>query len=312
MSHAASKATLYGLIAILLWSTVVGMIRSVSEFFGPLGGAALIYSVGTLCLLLVLGRPRIQSFPKAYVLIGSALFVAYELCLSLSLGYAHNRMQAIEVGMINYLWPCLTLLLMLVLNRQKPRWWLYPGLALSLLGITWILSGDSGWSPQQMAANIISNPLSYGLAFSGALIWAVYCNVTQRLAQGHNGVTLFFGLTALVLWGQYGLSQEAPLHFSLTSSLAVLFAGGAMGSAYGLWNVGILRGNMTLLASASYFTPVLSTFFAALVLRQPLSWPFWQGVLMVTLGSILCWWATRQPPRCAPNATSSPPLSPPS
>ncbi|MBP6562091.1 MAG: EamA family transporter, partial [Neisseriaceae bacterium] len=75
----------------------------------------------------------------------------------------------------------------------------------------------------------------------------------------------------------------------------VLFAGLAMGSAYGLWNVGILHGNMTLLATASYFTPVLSTLFAALVLRQPLSWGFWQGVCMVTLGALLCWLATRAP-----------------
>lgn len=295
MPNPSSKATLYGLIAIVLWSTVVGMIRSVSEAFGPLGGAALIYTVGTLCLLLTLGTPKIKRFPKAYLLIGGLLFIAYELCLSLSLGFAHSRMQAIEVSMINYLWPCLTLLLALCLSGQKSRWWLYPGLALSLLGIVWILNKEGGWSAQQMAANIVSNPLSYGLAFSGAIIWAVYCNLTQRLANGHNGVTLFFGLTALALWAQYGLSNEPSFNFNVSNSIAVLFAGIAMGSAYGLWNIGILRGNMTLLATASYFTPVLSTFFAATWLNQALSWSFWQGVLMVTVGSILCWLATRQP-----------------
>ncbi|MFZ1871711.1 MAG: EamA family transporter, partial [Chania sp.] len=102
------KATLFGLLAIVLWSSVVGLIRSVSEGLGPVGGAAMIYSVSTLFLLIVMGIPKLRDFPRSYLIIGSLLFVAYEICLSLSLGYASNRMQAIEVGMINYLWPCFT------------------------------------------------------------------------------------------------------------------------------------------------------------------------------------------------------------
>ncbi|MOA50751.1 Aromatic amino acid exporter YddG [compost metagenome] len=69
--------------------------------------------------------------------------------------------------------------------------------------------------------------------------------------------------------------------------------GGAMAAGYALWNVGILKGNLTLLATASYFTPVLSTFFAALWLSTRLTASFWQGVAMVTAGSLLCWVATR-------------------
>lgn len=48
------RATLTGLAAILLWSTMVGLIRSVSEGLGPVGGAAMIYTVsGVLCLVTV-------------------------------------------------------------------------------------------------------------------------------------------------------------------------------------------------------------------------------------------------------------------
>jgi uncharacterized protein YaaW (UPF0174 family) len=38
------KATLTGLAAIVLWSTMVGLIRGVSEGLGPVGGAAMIYA----------------------------------------------------------------------------------------------------------------------------------------------------------------------------------------------------------------------------------------------------------------------------
>ena len=40
-----THATLIGLIAIVLWSAIVGLIRSVSDHLGPTGGAAMLYSV---------------------------------------------------------------------------------------------------------------------------------------------------------------------------------------------------------------------------------------------------------------------------
>lgn len=287
------KATLLGLLAILLWSSVVGLIRSVSEGLGPIGGAAMIYSVSAVFLLLALRMPNLRLFPRPYLLLGSLLFVSYEICLSLSLGYANTRLQAIEVGMINYLWPCFTVLMALVFNGQKAKWWLLPGLLLSLFGIGWIMSGEGGWSPAQMLENVRSNPLSYSLAFGGAVIWALYCNLTKKIAQGHNGVVLFITLTAVALWLKYTFSSESGMQFTLPVTLTLLCAGMAMGAGYAAWNVGILRGNMTLLATASYFTPVLSAVFAALVLDTALTANFWQGVVMVTAGSLICWRATR-------------------
>jgi len=287
------KATLLGLLAILLWSSVVGLIRSVSEGLGPIGGAAMIYSVSAVFLLLALRMPNLRLFPRPYLLLGRLLFVSYEICLSLSLGYANTRLQAIEVGMINYLWPCFTVLMALVFNGQKAKWWLLPGLLLSLFGIGWIMSGEGGWSPAQMLENVRSNPLSYSLAFGGAVIWALYCNLTKKIAQGHNGVVLFITLTAVALWLKYAFSSESGMQFTLPVTLTLLCAGMAMGAGYAAWNVGILRGNMTLLATASYFTPVLSAVFAALVLNTALTANFWQGVVMVTAGSLICWRATR-------------------
>lgn len=268
---ARHKATLLGLLAIVLWSSITGLIRLVSEGLGPIGGAAMIYSVSTLFLLAVMGWPKLRQFPRVYLIAGSVLFVAYEICLSLALGYANSRTQAIELSMINYLWPCFTVLMAIVFNGQRATWWVIPGMLLSLVGIGWIMNGGNAGSLAQLLHNVHSNPLSYGLVFSGALLWAAYCNVTRKSAQGHNGVVLFMLLTA-----------------------ALLCVGVAMGAGYAAWNVGILRGNMALLAAASYFTPVLSSVLAAIVLSTVLSINFWQGVAMVTLGSLVCWWATRR------------------
>ncbi len=186
------RATLTGLLAIVLWSTSVGLIRSLTEALGPIGGAAMIYSTSTLCLLAFYGLPRIKTLPRIYLFAGGAMFVCYEIFLSLSIGLADSRMQAIEIGMINYLWPSLTILFSLFINQQKSRFMLWPGLALALGGIVWIMKGESDWTQELLWNNVLANPLAYSLAFSAALTWALYCNITKRYGQGKSGVSLFF------------------------------------------------------------------------------------------------------------------------
>ncbi|MFJ5452226.1 aromatic amino acid DMT transporter YddG [Pectobacterium jejuense] len=291
----SQRATLTGLLAIVLWSTSVGLIRSLTEALGPIGGAAMIYSTSTLCLLAFYGFPRIKTLPKIYLFAGGAMFVCYEIFLSLSIGLASSRMQAIEIGMINYLWPSLTVFFSLFINQQKSRFLLWPGLALSLGGIVWIMKGESDWTPELLWNNILANPLAYSLAFSAALTWALYCNITKRYAQGKSGVSLFFFVSSLMLWIQYSFSAEGAISLTLPSSLQLLFMGTSTALAYSVWNIGIQHGNLTLLATASYFTPVLSTLLAALWLNITPAISFWQGVVMVTAGSLLCWYATRAP-----------------
>lgn len=287
------NATACGLGAILLWSTATGLIRSVTQLLGPLAGAAMIYSLGAVLLLALLGRPRLHAFSRVPFLLGSGLFVAYEVCLSLSLGFANSNTQAIELGVVNYLWPCLTVLLAMLMNGQKARWSIVPGTALALFGILWVVSGD-GLSVQGIVARVQSNPVSYSLTASGAVIWALYCNITRRYGGSQNGLVLSFALTAGVLWFKYVLSSEVIPAFTLRSSIELAAASAAMAAGYALWNLGILRGNMTLLATASYFAPVLSSAFAALWLGTALTGQFWQGALLVTAGSLICWSATRQ------------------
>ncbi|MCL6325581.1 aromatic amino acid DMT transporter YddG [Pectobacterium polaris] len=289
------RATLTGLLAIVLWSTSVGLIRSLTEALGPIGGAAMIYSTSTLCLLAFYGLPRIKTLPRIYLFAGGAMFVCYEIFLSLSIGLASSRMQAIEIGMINYLWPSLTVFFSLFINQQKSRFLLWPGLALSLGGIVWIMKGESDWTPELLWNNILANPLAYSLAFSAALTWALYCNITKRYGQGKSGVSLFFFIASLMLWIQYSFSAEGAISLTLPSSLQLLFMGTSTALAYSVWNIGIQHGNLTLLATASYFTPVLSTLLAALWLNITPAISFWQGVSMVTAGSLLCWYATRSP-----------------
>ncbi|WP_312101551.1 aromatic amino acid DMT transporter YddG [Acinetobacter venetianus] len=289
----AKKATLIGLVAILLWSLIVALIKDVSSHFGAVGGAALIYTLASIFLLVSVGWTQLRTFPKTYLIWGSILFVAYEVCLSLSIGYSDNNRQAIEVGMVNYLWPTFTMVAAIVFNQQKANLLIIPGFILSILGICWVLGGEQGFDLAGMLHNVQANPLSYGLAFIGTLLWAAYCTLTARIAKGVNGITLFFILVAIVLWIKYLLMGGGAFHFDMQSSISLIFAAAAMGFGYAAWNIGILHGNVTLLAGASYFIPVLSAFFSAIILSTSLAMSFWYGAFLVCIGSILCWISTK-------------------
>lgn len=286
-------ATLIGLVAVLLWSSIVGLIRSVSQALGATGGAAMIYSLASLLLLATVGLPSLRAMPRPYLAWGSGLFVAYELCLALSIGYAGSGRQAIEVGMVNYLWPTFTLLAAIAFNGQRASWLVLPGLLVALAGVAVVLGGEQGLELAGMAANIRGNPLSYGLALAGAIIWAAYCSVTARMAKGANAITLFFMLVALALWIKYlAFDDGRSMQWSWRAALDLALAAGAMGLGYAAWNVGILHGHVNILAGASYFTPVFSAALAALLLGVPLPASFWAGAFMVCGGAILCWGAT--------------------
>ncbi|MEG7503315.1 aromatic amino acid DMT transporter YddG [Providencia stuartii] len=288
-------ATFYGVVSILLWSTIVGLVRSASENFGAVGGAALIYSLGTAILVVFMGFPKIRAYPKRYLIWGTLLFVSYEMCFVLALGLAKDRQQAIELGMVNYLWPSFTIALAVLFNRQRFTLLLGIGLLLAFAGLIWVISGDQPISVAAIADNISSNPLSYLLAFIGDVLWAFYSNVTKRISGGHNGMVLFFLLTAIGLWILFAFEPNKQFNISWHSITLLLVASLATGGANALWTLAVIRGNVALLGTLSYFTPVISTAFSSILLSTALTLGFWQGVVMVTLGSIICFLATRRP-----------------
>ncbi len=97
------------------------------------------------------------------------------------------------------------------------------------------------------------------------------------MPRGKNAITLFVLLTALTLWLKFLASDQPPMLFSWPVVIKLMTVSVALGLAYAAWNVGILHGNVSLLAAASYFTPVLSSALAAILLSATLSWSFWQG-----------------------------------
>ncbi len=135
----------YGIAAILLWSCLIALSRSVSEQLGPIGGAAGLSTVSSLLLVCVMGLLKHSRFSKSYLMIGGALFVCYELFLALALGMANGRHQALEMAVIGYLWPALTVLFAVLLSDKKINWLVYPSIFLAFFGVAWVSAAIRGF-----------------------------------------------------------------------------------------------------------------------------------------------------------------------
>ena len=296
-SAAYPRATWIGLAAVLCWSTSVGLFRSVAEHLGPIGGAACVFTLSALLVTLRFGLPRVaqlRAMHPAYLWGCGLVFVLYEIALSLSLGYASNRTQTLELGMINYLWPSLTIVLATVFGLQRFHAGLVPGVLLAMCGIVLVLKGDGHLSVQSLWANVQSNPLAYGLAFAAAWLWPCYSVLSKRFSQWANALSLFLWIVSAVLWAKYGISSEGALRWTWPAALQLGLLSGLTALGYSCWDYGIRHGNLTVMAVGSYFTPVLSALVGTVWLQVQPGWSFWQGVALVTLGSLICWWCTRE------------------
>ena len=118
-----------GLGAILLWSATFAFARSLSEQVGPLTAGAAAYLIGgSVCLL----RPAwsakavtvILKLSRLYLLGCGSLFVFYTAAIYLVVGLAKDREQLLEVALVNYLWPALTILCSLPLLKKRANRWL--------------------------------------------------------------------------------------------------------------------------------------------------------------------------------------------
>lgn len=286
------KATLIGLVAILLWATHMGLFRGISEVYGSYGGAALVFSVSAILSLGFLGF-RIKKYTPVYLWVCGGLFAAYEICLSLALGLAQSREQSLELGMINYLWPSMTILYTVLTGRERASWLLAPAMLMCVVGIYMVMMGDGISSIDALWQNIRENPMAYSVALGAAFLWATYSIMSREYGQGQNAVHLFFVMTASIFWIQHSLSDEPSIQFHLQASLQVLCLGVVCAVAYACWNYGVQRGNLTLLAMASYFSPILAMLFGAAWLGFIPSSGAIYGVVLVTAGSILCWLSIR-------------------
>jgi drug/metabolite transporter (DMT)-like permease len=283
---------LLGVLAILFWSSTIGFSRQLAEQLGPLTAGYIIHTgAGLLGLLVLTSRgykthlmPMLRLSPR-YLLGCGGLMITYIILLYLSIGLAQNHSQVIVVGLINYLWPTLTLLFSLPILGHRANAWLPVGSLLALAGI-----GIAVFSGQEVAwVDLRGAWLPYLLILAAAVCWSLYTNLAKRwLGDSQaNGVTLFLlgGGVALGLMRLFSneTSTWSPSTFAILAYMILCPAF----LAYTFWDLGTRKGKMIFLAALSYFTPLLSTILSVVVLQEPANPGLWLATGMIIAGAAL-------------------------
>ncbi|MCY3021746.1 MAG: aromatic amino acid DMT transporter YddG [Planctomycetota bacterium] len=293
------RNTLGGILAILLWSTTIAFSRGLIASIG-------VFSAGAFCFLtagllgLLWSRMRKNSpahplsLPPSYLLSCGAVFVAYQLCLYLAVGLAPGGAQVVEVGIINYLWPVLTLVLSIPMLRTRARLWVIPGFLLALAGTVLAVTNpfaDATLSPASTPAVV---PI---LALVAAVTWALYSNFARRHAGSHQGdaVPLFFlasGSLMLALRSVFAEHSQWSTQAVLTLCYMALCPNLI---AYTLWDKAMRRGDIVLVTVLSYFTPLLSTAVTCVCLKVWPGWNVWAACGLLIAGALLSRWSLKAP-----------------
>ena len=282
-----SPATLSGLAAILLWSTLASLTAAVPGI-PPFELAALSfaiaalvgvgYSVVTGTSLRVLGKVPLGAWALGvYGLLG------YHVCYF----YAFRHAPPLEVNLVNYLWPLLIVLLSGflpdALGGRRLAGTHIGGALMGLAGTALVLAGGGA------RLDLSGHMSGYVAALAAAVIWSTY-SVGSRLYAGvpSVAVTGTCALTALGALAGHLAFEQTVWPASGTAWLLVLLQGlGPVGLAFYLWDAGMKHGNIRLIGVLSYATPLLSTLLLAVFgLGRP-SPMLWLAALLVTIGAVL-------------------------
>ena len=283
-----------GLVALLIWSTTMAVSRGMAESLGTVTGAALATGAGGLVALTAawmqgVSPARMLGLPLKYLLGCGGIFVLYIVCIYTAVGWAQNRSTVLVVGLVNYLWPALTVVLSIPILHYRARWWIVPGCIVAVCGTGLATIGGEVFSISELSEAGPRPAVPLGLAAVAAVAWALYSNLARRWGRPQIGaVPLFLLASSAALWllrtGQietttWTVKSVAELGFISVAQSAL---------AYGLWERGMRRGNHLLLALVSYFTPIASTAVAAVYLQVTPGPSLLFGCILVGGGALVC------------------------
>jgi drug/metabolite transporter (DMT)-like permease len=279
--------TLQGFGAVLLW----GALAALTTYAGPVPPfqlAAITFAFGAMvgvayAALTGQSLAGLKSVPWLVWALGVYGLLAFHACYF----FALQRAPALEASLIIYLWPLLIVLFSGFLparfGGKRLTLWHVAGALLGLAGTVLVLLGKAG------QPSVPGQTTGYVMAVAAAFIWASY-SVASRLFQG---------VPSLAVIGSCALSAAgaAVLHMALETTVwpansmawtAVIALGlGPVGLAFYLWDAGMKHGNVQVLGTLAYATPLLSTLLMTSLGLSAASSTIWLAAGLITVGAAL-------------------------
>jgi drug/metabolite transporter (DMT)-like permease len=268
---ARMQANLHALGAIVLWASLASLgvaLKQVPPFF--LTGVALLIG-GLLAVPAVLRGAPWRVTPGVLAL-GVLTLFGYHFFLFIGLRLA----PAVEVNLINYLWPLLIVVLApLYLPGVRLRGQHVVAALLGFVGAGMAIAGGLDWSAAQAGSDRGGlTALGYALALASATMWANYSLQTKRLTLARRAFPTasigLFGLIAGVLSLLCHALLEEPVQLPVRDWALLAVTGlGPLGAAFFMWDRALKLGDAQHIGLLSFFTPLLSTALLMLTSGRP-------------------------------------------
>ena len=264
----STHATLLGIGAILLWSTLATL-TVLSSGLLPFQTTAITFAIGgsiIACAAIAGGRASCMKPTFASLALGIyGLFGYHALYFS-----ALRLAPPAEAHLVSSLWALLIVLFSALLPGHRLRLNHVAGALLGFAGAALLVWPRIGTE----AAGATSSGLGFLLALGCALVWSSY-SVTSRLLAAvpseSLAVSCFATAALATLCHLLFETWVAPPSATAWAALIALGAG-PVGAAFLLWDIGMKQGDTSLLGVLAYASPVIST---GLLVALGLAAPTW-------------------------------------
>ena len=276
-----TRATAIGFVAVLLWS-LLALFTVGSEPVPPLLLNALCFSIGGVLGLVWTVRSggfgQLRRVPLRVYAFGTLGLLGYHALYFSALRLA----PAAEAGLIAYLWPLLIVLFSGLLPGETLRPGHLIGALVAFGGAALIITGGGpGFRAEYLPG--------YGLALLCALTWSAYSVLSRRVGHAPTSSVAVICIATAIASALLHLAFEETVWpagvIGWASTLALGL--GPVGLAFYVWDIGVKRGDIQMLGTASYAAPILSTLILVLAGIAAPSWTLLIAALLVTGGATM-------------------------
>lgn len=276
------RATVVGLIAIGLWSTLA-LLTTLSGRTPPFQLTAMSFAIaGTAGLLIAARRPgglaALRQPWSAWAhgvggLFGFHFFYFTALRLS----------PPAEASLIAYLWPLFIVLFSAALPGERLKAHHVLGGALGFAGTALLVSGRGGG----VGFSAAEAP-GYAAALACAVVWAAYSVSSRLFSKVPTEAVAGFCLATAALAGLCHVAVEETVWPATgVEWLATVGLGlGPVGLAFFAWDVGMKRGDVRLLGVAAYAAPLISTLLLVALGQAQASMALAAGCALIVGGAL--------------------------
>lgn len=255
MSDSRTRATIGGIVSILLWSSLAVLTLGTASL-PPFQVLAIVFAFAGLTGLAgnaIDGRGlRALRQPWPAFLLGTLGLFGYHALYFIAFRHA----PAVEANLVNYLWPLLIVVFAAFLPGVGLRAGQLVGTLVALAGVVVMLTRGRALDIDPAHA------WGYAAAATASLTWAAYSVLNRRFAEVPSAAIAGPCLVVSALAAVVHCAAETTQAPDALQWVALLIMGiGPTGIAFRLWDGGTKRGDLALLGTLSYAAPVLSTGF---------------------------------------------------